>query len=169
VTAFKIREHPDPVLRKKCRPVEDITDKERNLFEQMLLIMRRFKGIGLAAPQVGISRNLIVADLGDNPICLANPVLLKIHGLDRMEEGCLSIPGARVAVARPAEVIVGGINEKGKSVVMETQGLLARVFQHEIDHLEGKLIIDYLNPLFKSIRGGASRVHKCKTFLDRDA
>ena len=146
MTTFKIREYPDPILRKKCRPVEEITDKERNLFEQMLLIMRRFKGIGLAAPQVGISKSLIVADLGDKPICLANPVLLKIQGSETAEECCLSIPGAKVVVDRPAEVIVGGLNEKGKSVVIETRGLLARVFQHELDHLEGKLIIDYLHP-----------------------
>lgn len=156
MTAFKIREYPDPVLRKKCCMVEEITDKERNLFEQMLLIMRRFKGIGLAAPQVGISRSLIVADLGDNPICLANPVLLKIQGSETAEECCLSIPGAKVVVDRPAEVIVGGLNEKGKSVVIETRGLLARVFQHELDHLEGKLIIDYLNPLEREHRGFTS-------------
>jgi len=146
MTTFKIREYPDPILRKKCRPLEEITDKERNLFEQMLLIMRRFKGIGLAAPQVGISKSLIVADLGDKPICLANPVLLKIQGSETAEECCLSIPGAKVVVDRPAEVIVGGLNEKGKSVVIESRGLLARVFQHELDHLEGKLIIDYLHP-----------------------
>lgn len=146
MTVFEIREYPDPVLREKCCQVEEITDKERDLFEQMLLMMRRFKGIGLAAPQVGISRNLIVADLGDNPLCLANPVLLKIQGSEIAEEGCLSIPGAKIAVDRPAEVIVGGLNEKGKSVVIEARGLLARVFQHELDHLEGKLIIDYLHP-----------------------
>ncbi|MFA5160405.1 MAG: peptide deformylase [Candidatus Omnitrophota bacterium] len=145
MTPFKIRIYPDPVLRKKCLPVEKITGEERDLFEEMLFIMRHFKGIGLAAPQVGISRSLIVADLGDSPICLANPVLLKIRGSETAEEGCLSIPGAKVVVNRPAEVIVGGLNEKGKSVMIETRGLLARVFQHELDHLEGKLIIDYLH------------------------
>ncbi len=156
MTTFKIREYPDTILREKCLPVGEITDMERNLFEQMILIMRRFKGIGLAAPQIGISRSLIVADLGDNPICLANPVLLKIQGSETAEECCLSIPGAKVAVDRPAEVIVGGLNEKGKSVVIETRGLLARVFQHELDHLEGKLIIDYLNPLEWEHRGFTS-------------
>lgn len=148
---MKIREYPDPILRKKCCLVDEVTKQERNIFDQMLFIMRRFNGIGLAAPQIGISRNLIVADLGNNPICLANPMLLKIQGSDKMEEGCLSIPGAKVFVDRPAEVIVGGVNKKGKSVVIETGGLLARVLQHEIDHLEGKLITDYLNPGEKKV------------------
>jgi peptide deformylase len=156
MTVFRIREYPDPVLRTKCLPVERITGKERDLFDQMLFIMRRFKGIGLAAPQVGISRSLIVADLGDNPICLANPVLLKIQGSETAEEGCLSIPGATVAVDRPVEVIVGGLNAKGKSVVIEARGLLARVFQHELDHLEGRLIIDYLDPLERQRPGFTS-------------
>lgn len=145
MASFKIREYPDPVLRKKCLPAEKITGKERDLFEQMLFIMRHFKGIGLAAPQAGISRAVIVADIGNGAFCLANPVLLKIQGSEEAEECCLSIPGARVLVDRPAEVIVGGLNEKGKSVVIEARGLLARVLQHELDHLEGRLIIDYLN------------------------
>jgi peptide deformylase len=146
MTSFKIRIYPDPVLRKKCLPVEKITGEERDLFEEMLFIMRHFKGIGLAAPQVGISRSLIVADLGDNPICLANPTLLKIQGLSKAEEGCLSIPNASVLVERPDEIIVGGLNEKGKSIIIEARGILAKVLQHEMDHLEGKLIIDYLHP-----------------------
>lgn len=145
MTVFKIREYPDPVLREKCFPIERISGEERDLFEQMLFIMRRFKGIGLAAPQVGISRTLIVADIGNGALCLANPMLLKIQGSEEDEECCLSIPGAQVLVNRPAEVIVGGLNEKGKSVVIEAKGLLARVLQHELDHLEGRLIIDYLN------------------------
>ena len=146
MTVFKIREYPDPVLREKCLPVEKITGKEQDLFEQMLFIMRRFKGIGLAAPQVGISRALIVADIGNGALCLANPMLLKIQGSEEAEECCLSIPGAKILADRPVEVIVGGLNEKGKSVVIQARGLLARVLQHELDHLEGKLIIDYLHP-----------------------
>lgn len=147
MTTLGIRKHPDPILRKKSLPVGHVTQQERDLFKQMLILMKRFKGIGLAAPQVGISRNLIVADLGDHPVCLADPVLLKIQGTDGAEEGCLSVPGAKVPVERPAEVIVGGLNERDKSVVIEAEGLLARVLQHEIDHLEGALIIDYLDPL----------------------
>ncbi|MFA5167353.1 MAG: peptide deformylase [Candidatus Omnitrophota bacterium] len=142
---LRIRQYPDPVLRRKCLSVAGATDKERKLFEQMLFIMRRFKGIGLAAPQVGISQSLIVADIGKGAIRLANPTLLKIQGSDEAEECCLSIPGARILVNRPAEVIVGGLNEKGKSVIIEAEGLLAKVLQHEMDHLEGRLIIDYLN------------------------
>ena len=156
MTAFRIRIYPDPILREKCLPVEKIMGEERDLFEEMLFIMRHFKGIGLAAPQVGISRSLIVVDLGDKPICLANPTLLKIQGLSKAEEGCLSLPNASVLVERPDEIIVGGLNEKGKSVVIEARGLLARVLQHELDHLEGRLIIDYLNPLERQHPGFTS-------------
>ena len=150
MTVFRIRIYPDPVLREKCLPVEEITSEERDLFQAMLFVMRHFKGIGLAAPQVGISRRLIVADLGDNPICLANPTLFKIQGLSEAEEGCLSLPNASVLVERPEEIIVGGLNEKGKSIIIEARGVLAKVLQHEMDHLEGKLIIDYLHPAERS-------------------
>ncbi len=145
-----IKKYPDSVLRKKCAQVEEITDKEVKLFEEMLFTMRYFAGIGLAAPQIGIAKNLIVVDMGEGAIRLANPVILKTKGLGkRWEEGCLSIPGIGVTINRPEEVIVSGLNEKGKVVELEARRLLARVLQHEIDHLQGKLIIDYLGLLEK--------------------
>ncbi|MDD4980103.1 MAG: peptide deformylase [Candidatus Omnitrophica bacterium] len=142
---LEIKKYPDSVLRKNALEIKDITDTEARLFEEMHFTMRHFAGIGLAAPQIGISKNLIVADIGEGAIKLANPVVLKTKGLDKMEEGCLSIPGVGVVIDRPDEIIVSGLNEKGKVIKLEAQGLLARVLQHEIDHLSGKLIIDYLS------------------------
>ena len=146
---LEIIKHPDSVLRKKSREVKEITGKEARLFEDMLFTMRHFAGIGLAAPQIGISKSLIVADIGEGQIQLANPVILNAKGSDKMEEGCLSMPGVGVIIDRPDKIIVSGLNEKGKVVELEAQGLLARVLQHEIDHLKGKLIIDYMGLLEK--------------------
>jgi len=113
--------------------------------------MRHFTGIGLAAPQIGIAKSLIVADIGEGIVRLANPVILRTKGSDKMQEGCLSIPGVGVVIDRPDEIIVSGLNEKGKLIELEAHGLLARVLQHEIDHLKGKLIIDYVSLLEKMI------------------
>ena len=146
---LEIKKYPDSVLREKCAWIEEITDQEVKLFEKMLFTMRHFAGIGLAAPQIGIARNLIVVDIGEGAIKLANPVILKTKGLDKMEEGCLSIPGVGVVIDRPDEVMVSGLNELGKVIELEARGLSARVLQHEIDHLKGKLIIDYVGLLEK--------------------
>jgi len=146
---LKVSEYPNSILRKKCASIERITDSEIKLFEEMLFTMRHLAGIGLAAPQIGIAKNLIVADTGEGAIRLANPVVLKTKGSDKMEEGCLSIPGVGVVIDRPDEIIVSGLNEKGKVIELEARGLLARVLQHEIDHLKGKLIIDYVGLLEK--------------------
>jgi peptide deformylase len=139
-----IKKYPDKILRRGCVNVAKITDKERRLFLQMLFTMRHFEGIGLAAPQIGISRKMIVADIGEGPVQLANPEILKTKGEDSLKEKCLSVPGVAVNVERPYQVIVSGLNEQNQRVEVMARGLMARVLQHEIDHLEGKLIIDYL-------------------------
>lgn len=148
---LEIKKYPDSVLRKKALEIKEITGKEVRLFEEMLFTMRHFAGIGLAAPQIGISKNLIVVDIGEGPIKLANPAVLSAQGSDKMEEGCLSMPGVVVVIDRPDKIVVSGLNEKGRIVELEAQGLLARVLQHEIDHLRGKLIIDYMSLLDKLI------------------
>ena len=140
---FEIKKYPNSILRKKCKFVEAVTMQEVELFENMVFTMCVFKGIGLAAPQIGISRQLIVADTGEGVIKLANPQIIEVKGNDKMVEGCLSIPGADVEVKRRYKVTVKGLNEKGKMVEVKAKGFLARVLQHEIDHLKGKLIIDY--------------------------
>ena len=144
-----IKKYPDKILRKRCVPVEKVTEKEKVLFEKMLFTMKHFCGIGLAAPQIGISKKLIVAEVEERTIKLANPEIIKIKGTDNMVEGCLSLPGFSVDIKRPYEVIVKGLNKKGQIVEVKAKGLLARVLQHETDHLKGKLIIDYMSPLEK--------------------
>ena len=140
-----IKKYPDVILRKKSALVEEVGVAEAGLFEDMLFAMRRFKGVGLAAPQVGILRRLIVADVGKGIIRLANPEILKVKGKDKMLEGCLSVPDINVEIERPYEVVVKGVNEKGEETEFKAKGLLAKVIQHEIDHLNGKLIVDYMN------------------------
>ncbi|MBL7198413.1 MAG: peptide deformylase [Candidatus Omnitrophica bacterium] len=141
---LEIKKYPNKILRKRCQPIEKIAKRELELFEKMLFTMRHFSGIGLAAPQIGILQRLIVADIGEGVIKLANPEIIKAEGIDNMEEGCLSVPDATVDIERPYEVIVKGLNEKGETAEARAKGLLARVLQYEIDHLIGKLIIDYM-------------------------
>ena len=142
---FKIEKYPEKVLRKKCRSIQNVTERERDIFQKMLRTMYHFKGIGLAAPQVGLPERLIVADIGEGAVILANPQIINVKGNDELEEGCLSIPQAQVNVLRNYEITATGINEKGEIQEMNVKGLMARVLQHEIDHLDGKLIIDYLS------------------------
>jgi peptide deformylase len=138
-----IKRYPDKLLRKQCKPIEEITEKEIELFQDMLFTMKHFAGIGLAAPQIGIAKKMIVAEVDNRIIKLANPQIVGMRGNDSMAEGCLSVPDVMIDIERPDEVIVQGLDEKGKTVEIRVEGLLARVVQHEIDHLEGKLIIDY--------------------------
>lgn len=142
---LSIKTHPDSILRVRCRPVEEITPQIRELFENMHLTMTNFKGIGLAAPQVGVDSRIIVADIGKGAIKLANPIIIKVNGSDIMEEGCLSVPDTHIKIKRPCEAVIGGLNENGSQIEIKAEGLLARVLLHEIDHLNGKLIIDHLN------------------------
>jgi peptide deformylase len=138
-----ISKFPDAILRKDSIELKEITNRERELFEKMLFTMDYFCGIGLAAPQIGISKKLIVAEVEDQIVKLANPEIIFAKGHDNMAEGCLSVPDTRVEIERYTEITVKGLNEKGEVIEMEVTGLLARVLQHEIDHLNGKLIIDY--------------------------
>jgi peptide deformylase len=147
--ALEIKKYPDSILRKKCVQVERITDRETELFAGMLFTMRHFAGIGLAAPQIGLAKNLIVADIGEGAIKLANPKILETSGTDKLEEGCLSVPSVAVDIERPYEIIVSGLDENNQIIEIKAKGLLARVLQHEIDHLKGRLIIDHLSLLEK--------------------
>lgn len=146
---LEIKTYPNKALCVRSQALEKITEREIELFQDMLSTMCKSSGVGLAAPQVGISKRLIVADIGEGPLQLANPEVLEVKGKDKMEEGCLSVPGPLVNIERPYEIIVTGLNEKGKMVEIKAKGLLARVILHEIDHLNGKLIIDHMNLLKK--------------------
>ncbi len=146
--------HPDPRLKKACAPVPDLSDDLRRLAKDMLETMYDAPGIGLAAPQVGVLSRLIVIDcIKDDrdtprPLVMFNPeVLASSDDLNVYEEGCLSIPDQFADVTRPEAVKVAWIDEKGNPREEEFDGLWATCVQHEIDHLNGKLFIDYLKPL----------------------
>lgn len=141
---LQIRKFPDPILRVECFKVEEITPKELDLFDDMVYTMRENNGIGLAAPQVGIAKRLIVCMNEEGRVVrLANPEIVKVRGSEIMAEGCLSLPDEKVEIERNYEVVVIGLDDKNKEVEIKAKGLFARVLQHEIDHLNGKLIIDY--------------------------
>lgn len=140
-----IRIYGDPCLRKKSAEVKAIGPGERLFIKALMAAMYEHKGVGLAAPQVGVNQQIFVADIGDGtgPAAYINPKILKKSGSQKMEEGCLSIPGVTVPVKRPQKVLVKYTDEHNQIVETELTDLLARVFQHESDHLHGKLIIDY--------------------------
>jgi len=137
-----IRLYGDPVLRRKSREVEEVNGDIRKLIDNMAKLMYQNKGLGLAAPQVGILKRAIIADVGDGLVSLVNPKILWRQGKDTMSEGCLSIPGINLEIKRSKEVIVEGLTKEGEKVQLGAVGLLARVLQHEIEHLDGILIID---------------------------
>ncbi|MFH0762804.1 MAG: peptide deformylase [Candidatus Omnitrophota bacterium] len=148
-TALKIRIFGDPALREKARPVKQVTAAHRDILSRMSRLMYDASGIGLAAPQAGISRQLIVVDIGTGLYKLINPTVVKKRGRQRLEEGCLSLPGVCIKVSRAKEVLVKALDEDGKPVAIEAKDLLACALQHEIDHLKGKLICDYAGFLDK--------------------
>ena len=140
---LKIRIYGDPCLRKKSEPLKEVGPSERMLIAAMIDTMYEHKGLGLAAPQVGINQQIFVADVGDGPMVVVNPKIIKRTGSSDLEEGCLSIPGITVDVKRPKKIVVQYLDENSQPVEKEFKDMLARVFQHENDHLNGKLIIDY--------------------------
>lgn len=142
---LRIRTYGDPCLRKKSKPVKDVGPSERFLITSMVETMRVHKGIGLAAPQVGLNEQIFVVDLGDGPIVVINPQIIKKNGSDVMEEGCLSIPDVMIKVKRANTIVVQYTDENNRRVERACSGLMAKVIQHETDHLNGKLIIDYAN------------------------
>ena len=153
----KILTEPDPILRKKCEPLEKVDAQTKKLMDDMLETMYAAPGIGLAAIQVGILKRLVVIDISKGeeekkPIFLINPQI--IHQSKKTsiyEEGCLSLPGQFAEIERPAECILKYIDYNGKEKELKADGLLATCVQHEVDHLNGILFIDYLSKLKKDI------------------
>lgn len=133
-----------PILRQKAKPIDNFTIELRQLAQEMLDAMYQAQGVGLAAPQVGISEQLIVLDVEGLPLTLVNPKIIAQSGAVTIVEGCLSVPGRNEPITRPEQIQVVYQNLAGKEVVSDCDGLLARVIQHEIDHLQGVLFIDYL-------------------------
>ena len=137
-----IRIQGDPVLEKKCREITEITPKIEELIEDMLETMYEANGVGLAAPQVGILKRLVVIDVGDGPIVMINPVILETSGEQTGSEGCLSLPGKAGTVTRPNYVKVEALNMYMQPFVLEGTELLARAICHELEHLEGHLYVE---------------------------
>lgn len=146
-----ILHHPDPRLRNVAAPVEAVDDAVRELADDLLETMYSARGIGLAAVQVGVARRVIVVDVSPErnaPLTLVNPRFAEAPGgLAEFEEGCLSVPGVYEAVPRPARVRVDALDRDGRAVSFDAEGTLAACLQHEIDHLDGRLFVDYLSRL----------------------
>ena len=141
---------PDPRLRNKAKPVAQVDDSIRRLVDDMLETMYQAPGIGLAATQVNVAKRVVVIDLSEDksePLCLINPEILEKDGVEQMEEGCLSVPGIYEPVSRASHIRVRALDREGNPFEMEADDLLAVCIQHELDHLEGKLFVDYLSSL----------------------
>ena len=151
MAVLEILEFPDPRLRTKAKPVAQVTDATRRLIADMLDTMYDAPGIGLAATQVNVHQRLLVIDVSEErnqPLVFINPEITVLDpDLGEYDEGCLSVPGFYETVSRPNRVKVTALDRDGKSFTQELGGLLAICLQHEIDHLEGKLFVDYLSPL----------------------
>jgi peptide deformylase len=146
MAVLPIRTFGDPALRQKAEPVERITDLHHKLIADMFDTMRQAPGVGLAGPQVGVLERIFVWEAEDRHGVLINPMITeRSEETVQEEEGCLSLPGIYYPVARASQVTVEGLDENGERVVLEGSDLLARIFQHEIDHLDGVLFIDHLD------------------------
>ena len=137
-----VRLEGDPILRKKSKEVKEITPKIRVLIDDMLETMYEKDGVGLAAPQVGILKRIVVIDVGDGPIVMVNPRIVREEGTQTGDEGCISVPGKAGQVTRPKDVTVRFMDENGEHYELDGTELLARAICHECDHLEGKLYVD---------------------------
>jgi len=148
---FKIVTYPDPILRKKSAPVDKFDDELKAFLSEMARAMYKYDGIGLAAPQVGINKRIIVVDVGKGLLKLINPEIIELGGEEEeMDEGCLSLPGVYVPVKRKVGFIrFRALDLTGKEKIWTGRGLLARVMQHEIDHLDGILMIDRTHKLIE--------------------
>lgn len=145
----KIRIEGDEILRKKSREVDVVDDKIRELLKDMEETMREANGVGLSAVQVGVLKRVVVIDVnydGTPAIKLINPVIVKTKGEEEYQEGCLSFPNKFAKVKRPSEVVVKALDENGKQITVKGKGLLAEALCHEIDHLDGKLFVDIMEP-----------------------
>ena len=146
----RVRRYPDPFLRLQSEEVGEVDDSMQDLIQDMFSAMEEERGIGLAAPQIGVSKRVVVVSIEEknfSRLALINPVIVHLSSdKDVMEEGCLSVPGVNADVERPVEAVVRGTTKNGRLVEISAQGLLARVLQHEVDHLDGVLFIDRLSP-----------------------
>ncbi len=146
VPTFPVRLFGDPVLRQRSNEVEELDGDLARLVDAMYDTMRDAAGLGLAAPQVGVLKRLYTYDLGDGPGVIVNPEIVESSGEWLYDEGCLSVPGMSFEIVRPKLVTVRGVDLDGKEVVIEGDERMGRLIQHEIDHLDGTLLLDRLDP-----------------------
>lgn len=142
----EIVRYGDPVLRKRAEEIAEFNDEIRGLIQRMYVVMADARGLGLAGPQVGVSKRIFTYDVGEGPHALINPKILKSSGEEYGVEGCLSIPGLQGDVPRADRLVMAGIDENGDKVKIKADGMLARVFQHELDHLDGTMFVDKADP-----------------------
>lgn len=142
-SVLAIRTMGDPCLREVSQPLQSVGSSERILIQAMFTSMYHADGVGLAAPQVGINKRIIVLDAGQGPIAMINPQIVRREGTALMEEGCLSVPGGCVTIERSDVISVQFLDAQGNPQEIRCSGLLSRAVQHECDHLDGKLIADY--------------------------
>lgn len=145
MSPLEIRTIGDPVLRQKATEITDVSDALVRLSHDMLATMYEAPGLGLAAPQVGVQKRLFVYDIGDGPRTIVNPVISDARDEWTYDEGCLSIPGLSIEIVRPKEIHLTGYDLDGNEVSIEADELLARLFQHELDHLDGRLMLERLD------------------------
>jgi peptide deformylase len=146
MAVLEIAKYGEPVLRVRCRSLERVTAETSRLIADMIETMHAAAGVGLAAPQVRVPERLFVYDVGEGPGAIINPEIVRQEGEVIAVEGCLSIPRLQGEVARAEKILIRGLDQHGKKVRLEVEDWLARVFQHEIDHLEGVLFIDRADP-----------------------
>ncbi|MCK7598079.1 peptide deformylase [Microbulbifer sp. CAU 1566] len=164
---LEILEFPDPRLRKVAEPVTEVTDEHRTLIADMFETMYEAPGVGLAATQINVHERIVVIDVSEDqsePLVLINP---EVEVLDpeihKYDEGCLSVPGFYETVQRPRKIRLKALDRDGEAYALEAEGLLAVCIQHEIDHLDGKLFVDYISPLKRNrIRSKLEKAHRQK-------
>jgi peptide deformylase len=144
MASYSVRQYGDPVLKQVARPVDDIDGSLIRLVDDMVETMYESEGAGLAAPQVGVQKRMFVYDVGDGPEVMINPTIVESDGEWYYDEGCLSIPGLRLGIVRPEKVHIRGLGIDGGELSIEADDFLGRVFQHEVDHLDGVLMVERL-------------------------
>lgn len=164
MSILTILEFPDERLRKKAAPVKSVDHNIRKLVDDMFETMYEARGVGLAATQVNVHQRVIVIDVSEDkesPLCLINPEIIAKDGVEETEEGCLSVPGFFEKVKRAEHIKVRALNRDGESFEFEAGELLAVCVQHEMDHLEGKLFVDYISPLKRQmIKKKLNKIHR---------
>jgi peptide deformylase len=164
LSVLTILEFPDERLRKKAVAVQTVDGKIKKLVDDMLETMYLAKGVGLAATQVNVHQRIVVIDVSeekDKPLCLINPEIIAKDGVEESEEGCLSVPGFFETVKRAERIKVKALNKDGQPFEFEADALLAVCVQHELDHLEGKLFVDYISALKRQrIKKKLEKIHK---------